>query len=376
MPYITALHLNHFRSYTTLELPVPEKKNIILTGPNGAGKTNILEALSLLSPGRGLRGAKPAEIQNKHDDKTQAAGWSIHAKLDSYYGPVRVGIGRDPETDKKLIHVNGAPVKTQSALGEWLSCLWLTPQMDRLFLDEKSARRRFFDRLIYTFDPAHMGRLTRYENALRQRMKLLKQGYSDPVWLTGIETQIAETGLSICATRRTFCDKLQQAYIAATEEEQQSFPQATLEISGDIETALAHDSALRVEDQFRTRLAQNRISDVESGTTALGPHRSDFLAYYTKKSMPAMHCSTGEQKALLIGIILAHARLLREEHAQAPLLLLDEIVAHLDPSRRATLSSLLKTYPSQVWMTGTDAAPFEDFTSHSHLYSVSESSVT
>ena len=248
--------------------------------------------------------------------------------------------------------------------------------MDRLFLDDKSARRRFFDRLVFTFDPGHMGRLTRYENAMRQRLRLLKDGQNDDMWLGGLEIQMAEAAIAICAGRHHFCEKLQNAYISATVDERNSFPSALLDIIGDIENILSNNSALEAEDSFKNQLKKNRISDAESGVTRVGPHRSDFDVIYQQKNMPAAQSSTGEQKALLIGIILAHARLLQEEHGHAPLLLLDEIVAHLDPNRRKILAGLLQSYGSQVWMTGTDQTLFQDFINQSCLYQVADSSVS
>lgn len=372
--YLKTLTLQNFRSYESLQLRDIPEKNIVLSGANGAGKTNILEALSLLAPGRGLRNAKINEIQLNESDMTQ--GWVINSIVKTHYDNVKIGIGREPAKDKKLIRINGEPAKAQSQLGEWLSCLWLTPQMDRLFLDDKSARRRFFDRLVFTFDPGHMGRLTRYENAMRQRLKLLKEGQNDPSWFTGLESQMAETAIAICAARQSFCEKLQDAYISATDEEKSNFPSATLNIIGDIETSLSQKSALEAEENYKKKLASHRVNDAENGTTRYGPHRSDFDVLYYEKNMPAAQSSTGEQKALLIGIILAHARLLKEERSSAPLLLLDEVVAHLDPHRRAVLANILKLYSSQVWMTGTDRSLFDNFKDHSNFYDVSDSTLS
>lgn len=366
--------MNHFRSYQSLELTGLGDKHIVLCGANGAGKTNILEALSLLSPGKGLRQARISELQQTNSpDHTP---WSILAKIGTLYGPVRIGTGREINTDKRLIRINGEAAKNQGSLAEWLSCLWLTPQMDRLFLDDKASRRKFFDRLVFTFDPAHMGRLTRYENAMRQRLKLLKDGQHEPVWLSALESQMAETGIALCAARHIFCDKLQNAYHNATQEEKDHFPGARLGLDGEVEEMLKHSSALEAEEKLRKVLEKNRKSDSESGTTACGPHRSDFFVFYADKHRSAASSSTGEQKALLIGIILAHARLLKEEQGQAPLLLLDEIVAHLDPGRRRVLASLLGHYGSQIWMTGTDPTLFEEFKPHSSFFTVSESSET
>lgn len=370
---VSSCHLTLFRSYTKQVLNELHPSSIILCGPNGAGKTNILEAISLLSPGRGLRGAKIPELQNKHASKHQ--GWSIASKVHTRYGETQIGIGMDPQTHKKIIRINGENAKSQSQLGEWLSCIWLTPQMDRLFIDSPSHARRFFDRLIFTFDPGHAGRITRYENAASQRLKLLKEGESNPIWLTGLESQIAEAGIAISTARTLFCEKLQYAYAKATNEEYENFPKALLSIIGDFETHTAKMTALEAEDYLKQQLEHYRARDAQAGITHIGPHRANFHVVYEKKNMGASHCSTGEQKLLLIGIILAHARLLNTEHGFSPLLLLDEVVAHLDPDRRAALASILKNYPSQIWMTGTDTDLFQSFSNQSQFLSVNSSDV-
>lgn len=373
MTHISHLTLQNVRSYGTLQKKDLNPNSVILCGPNGVGKTNILEAISFLSPGRGLWSARISEIQNS--TILQDTGWAISSTLETNFGPVQIGIGRDQMSEKKIIRINGQSA-TQAALGEWLTCLWLTPQMDRLFLDSASHRRRFFDRLIYTFDPAHLGRLTRYENAMRQRLKLLKESRHEEIWLTGLESQMAESALSITASRLSFNEKLQQAYILATREEKDNFPKASLKITGHLEDNLAYLSALDTEDRYIVTLNNNRAKDRDSGITHAGPHRSDFDVTYTHKNMPAASCSTGEQKALLIGIILAHARLLSKERGAAPILLLDEVVAHLDPSRRKVLADILSRHTSQIWMSGTDRALFQDFSDFSDFLDVSASDVT
>ncbi len=374
MAHIQKLTLQNFRSYETQVLELPKKTHIVLNGENGAGKTNILEALSLLAPGRGLRNAKISDIQNRAH--LGGAPWVMSCNLDTDYGIIPIGTKYDRDKEKRLIKINGQIIRAQSELAQWLSCLWLTPQMDRLFLDDKSARRRFFDRLVFTFDPGHIGRLTRYENATRQRLKLLKDGQMEDSWLSGLESQMAETGIAICASRHLFCQKLQNAYQNATDDEKNNFPSARLSIIGDIENKFNNISALDAEDHFKKHLSNSRKADQNSGMTNYGPHRSDFSVTYIEKNMPAAESSTGEQKALLIGIILAHARLLKEEHNQAPILLLDEIVAHLDPNRRRILAEILANYSSQIWMTGTDQNLFEHFQTQSSFFSVSESNLS
>jgi DNA replication and repair protein RecF len=371
---VTSCQLTLFRSYTKLVLEDLPASSIILCGPNGAGKTNILEAISLLSPGRGLRGSRSPEIQNSSVPAHQ--GWSISAKLDTSFGSTQIGVGLDQTTQKKLIRINGEAAKSQTALSEWVSCIWLTPQMDRLFIDSSSHARRFFDRLIFTFDPGHAGRITRYENAASQRLKLLKEGNYDPIWLSGLESQMAEAGIAISTARDLFCKKLQKAYLSATQEESDNFPIAVLSIEGEFESKTDLMTALDAEEFFKKQLKTLRDKDAQSGITHIGPHRALFNVIHEKKSMNAALCSTGEQKLLLIGIILAHARLLDTEHGTAPLLLLDEVVAHLDPNRRAALAYILNAYPSQIWMTGTDQELFGDFASFSDFFLVRDSEVT
>ena len=357
MAHIENLTLSQFRSYAELTLRGLEPHSVVLSGPNGVGKTNILEALSLLATGRGLRGAKLSELQHKDAD----IPWIIAAKLQTQFGSLQAGIKRERGKEKKMLRLNGESAKNQTVLAEWCSVLWLTPQMDGLFLESVSARRRFFDRLVFTFDPGHSGRLTRYENAVSQRNKLLKDGSGDPAWFDGLERQIAETGVAIAASRRIYIDRLMRTYQIATEEESREFPQASVMIKGKIEACLEHYSALEAEEKFIEMLRQSRARDSMLGVTSEGVHRSDIHVSYAAKDMPAAQSSTGEQKALLIGILLSHARLLKQTNGEAPILLLDEVVAHLDPRRRKVLANILKSYGSQVWMTGTDAALFSDF---------------
>ena len=371
---ITSCHLTLFRSYTKQVLKDLPSTSVILCGPNGAGKTNILEAISFFSPGRGLRGARTTEIQNSTIPANQ--GWSISAELDTSFGSIQIGVGLDQTTQKKIVRINGEPAKSQTSLSEWVSCIWLTPQMDRLFIDSSSHARRFFDRLIFTFDPGHAGRITRYENAATQRLRLLREGQFDPTWLSGLEAQMAEAGIAVSTARNLFCKKLQKAYLSATQEESENFPKAFLSIIGEFETKTTSMTALDAEEFFKKQLKTLRNKDAQSGITHFGPHRAQFNVIHAKKSMDAEHCSTGEQKLLLIGIILAHARLLNTEHGAAPLLLLDEVVAHLDPNRRAALARILSIYPAQIWMTGTDQELFEDFASFSDFFLVRDSEVT
>jgi DNA replication and repair protein RecF len=349
MPFVQTLKLQNFRSYESLSLKDLAAGFTVLYGPNGAGKTNILEALSLLSPGRGLRGAGVLEIQRQQSPE----GWGVFAALSDH---TTLGTGLDPKTEKRTVRINGASVRGQTALAEVSSCVWLTPQMDRLFLDSSRERRKFLDRLVYAFDPGHAGRLTRYENAVRERSRLLQDGRHDPLWLGGLEAQIAETGVAIAAARLDFGARLQKA---CQQRQNDGFPLAELRVSGALEELLLRQPALEVEAIFAYQLKESRAKDALTGGAATGPHKSDLSVRYALKNMPAEQCSTGEQKALLIGLVLAHAGLIKAERGEAPLMLLDEVAAHLDQDRRRALYELLAETGAQVWLTGTDQSLFE-----------------
>lgn len=345
---LKSIQLQNFRSYRDLVLPRLPEKFVVLTGPNGAGKTNLLEAVSLLSPGKGLRGADLRELQNL---AIPSPSWSVSAHVATIYGDIPIGTGKDPDKDRRLVRIKGEPAKSQTALSEYLSCLWLTPQMDRLFIDASSARRRFLDRMIFAYDAAHAGRITRYENALSQRSRLLKEGKPDPAWVGGLETQMAESGVAVAAARVDFVGRLQAA---CHRRGGHDFPVADLSLSGFLEDRLQSQSALQAEEQFRMALLTNRSQDAANGGSVIGTHRTDLHVRYHAKNMAADHCSTGEQKALLIGLILSHAELLQAEKNSSTILLLDEVAAHLDEERRAALFDTLSRTGGQVWVTGTD----------------------
>ena len=360
MVYIKRLTLTNFRNYASARLDDLQPGAVIFIGDNGVGKTNILEAVSLLSPGRGLRGAATPDLVNRESlDKP----WGVSAEF--FDGDVftKIGTGTTAEkTDKRQVRINGAMKKSQTALSDYVSCVWLTPQMDRIFLDSSSHRRRFLDRLIYAFDPSHTGRLSRYEKTLRQRSKVLKGSRAPDVsWCSALEAQMAESAVAIGAARLDFCARLQAACIRAQDEDSAHFPLARLEILGEIEKRLKNQSALDVEESFKADLVKSRLRDALTGGAAIGVHRSDFDVVMAEKNMPAAQCSTGEQKALLIGVMLAHARLINAERGAPPLLLLDEIAAHLDDGRRAALYARLAALGGQVWLSGTDHALFERY---------------
>lgn len=328
----------------------------------------MLEAISLLCPGRGLRGAKAAEIQKQGSQNP----WAVSGLIQTKYEQVRLGTGIDPNTEKRTVRINGQNAKSQNALGEYLACVWLTPQMDRLFLDSGRERRKFLDRLIFAFDAGHAGRVTRYENALSQRSKLLRDGNHDDTWLSGLEEQMAETGIAIAAARLDFIQKLQTACERA---DHTHFPLAQISAFGMLETNLAFRPALDVEDDFKASLRETRQRDALTGGAKEGPHKSDLIVRYAAKNMAADQCSTGEQKALLIGIILAHATLIKAEKDRPPLILLDEVAAHLDETRRAALYDILGEIGAQTWLTGTDENLFDAIQDKAQFFEVKDSTL-
>ncbi len=368
MSALISLKLSGFRCYDTQSLDDLSSGLIVLSGANGAGKTNVLEAISLLSPGRGLRGAKANEIQNNNNP----APWAVSGLIQTKYEQVRLGTGIDPNTEKRTVRINGQNAKGQNALGQYLACVWLTPQMDRLFIDSARERRKFLDRLIFAFDAGHAGRVTRYENALSQRSKLLRDGQHDDTWLSGLEQQMAETGIAIAAARLDFVQKLQTACDRA---DHTHFPLAQLSAFGTLETNLAIRPALEVEDEFKASLKETRQRDALTGGAKEGPHKSDLIVRYADKNMAADQCSTGEQKALLIGIILAHATLIKAEKDRPPLILLDEVAAHLDETRRGALYDILIEIGAQTWLTGTDKNLFDAIQNKAQFFEVRDAEI-
>jgi DNA replication and repair protein RecF len=372
MSFIQELKLTDFRCYESLVLSDLSPGGVILYGRNGAGKTNLLEAVSFLSPGRGLRNAKLNEVQRIGSRSNDF--WAISARLHSDFGDIQVGTGADQRVrNRRAVRVNGASAKSQSVLSEYLACIWLTPQMDRLFIEGASYRRRFLDRLILSFDIAHTGRLTRYENAMRQRSKLLQSKENvESSWLDALESSMAETGVSISAARLLFLEKLQTMCDKAASS---VFPKAIIDISGAIEELLKKAPAVEVEELFKYQLLNGREQDSLMGGAVTGPHKSDLLTWFSDKNMKAELSSTGEQKALLISIILAYSRLISLERGAPPILLLDEVAAHLDENRRENLYELLFSLGGQVWMTGTDKSLFSSIIQKSSVFELEDSKV-
>ena len=368
---VTRLDLTEFRNYAGLRLNVGPGP-IVLTGSNGAGKTSLLEAVSLLVPGRGIRRAKPAQL-----GRLEAAGrpWAVSARLITPVGELRIGTGRDPAdgaAGRRRVHVDGTVARCQADLARHLAVVWLTPDMDRLFDDGAVARRRFIDRLTVGYDPSHSGRVRTYDRVLRERSRLLRDGRRDSAWLDVVEERIAAEGVAIAAARRDMAARLD----ALTRDGDGPFPGATLEIEGEVEDWLDSGSALAAEDRLRQTLAHGRARDTETGGASHGPHRSELHVHHLAKARPASLCSTGEQKALLISIVLAHARLLTQVRGAPPVLLLDEVAAHLDEVRRWALFERLTRLGIQVWLTGTDESLFAPLRSWARFFSLVDGTVT
>lgn len=345
---LTRLSLSDFRSYADAAI-APGPGFVVLTGENGSGKTNVLEAVSLLAPGRGLRRAPLSDIART----AGAGGFAVSAQL----GDVTLGTGVEPGApDRRLVRINGAAAAA-TTLSEWLSVIWLTPAMDRLFVEGAGERRRFLDRLVLALDPGHAHHSTRYEAAMRQRNRLLtEQQRPDPDWLAALEAQMAEHGAAIARARADLIDRLAERL---KHEADGPFARALLAIDG-----------WNAPENLSQELASGRARDAKAGRTLSGPHRSDLAVTHHAKGQSAARCSTGEQKALLLAIILAHADLVAARSGQRPVLLLDEIAAHLDPLRRAALFERLALAGGQVWMTGTEPALFSEIGVQASRFSV------
>ncbi len=370
--HVTRLSLTDFRNYHALALDLAPGA-VVLTGENGAGKTNLLEAVSFLSPGRGLRRAKFDDVARVGAE----TGFVIHARLEGPFGECEIGTGTagmqpGAETGRRL-RINGETARTADAMLEWVRVLWLTPAMDALFTGPAGDRRRFLDRLVLAIDPAHGRRALDYEKAMRARNRLLSEDSRDAGWFDAIETQMAETGVAIAAARAEMVRLL-----AAMNERLPAdgpFPTAEIALEGTIDAEIGQHAAVDVEEMFRRLLRDHRPRDRAAGRTLEGPHRSELLVRHVPKDMPAARCSTGEQKALLVGLILAHARLTGELSGSAPILLLDEISAHFDPDRRAALFSILEELNCQAFMTGTEASLFSAIEGRAQFFSVSAGAI-
>ncbi len=354
---LTRLTLTDFRSYKTAEVRF-DGRPAAIAGPNGAGKTNLLEALSLMSPGRGLRRARLDELPRQGG----GGGWAVAARLGGRNDEKRLGVGADAaRPDRRVCRIDDASISGPGVFADHIRFIWLTPAQDRLFMDGAGERRRFLDRLVLAHDPAHAKISSAYDQATRQRQRLLDERSRDEGWLGVLERQMAEHGIAMAAARCAMLTRLAAAAVTDDATAGRAFPAATLALDGAIEGALASAKPGDVEDDFAGLLAERRHADAEAGRATIGPHRSDLIVEHREKEQAARLCSTGEQKALLIGIVLASAKAsLAAPRGDAPLiLLLDEIAAHLDPDRRAALFDIIDGLGFQSFMTGTDHQLFD-----------------
>ncbi len=367
---LSRLKLGDFRNYAALSLDL-DARHVVLTGDNGAGKTNLMEAVSFLSPGRGLRRAAYADVARVGAE----SGFSVFVELEGMDGPVEIGTGTAGTDDGQVrrLRLNGTTAKTVDELLDHVRVLWLTPAMDGLFTGGSSDRRRFLDRLVLSLDPEHGRRATDYERAMRSRNKLLSEGRPDPIWLTGLERQMAELGISMALARQEMLGLL--AGLVERNHEGGVFPAADLALSGFLDGEW-HRPAFDLEEQYLEMMKAGRYRDAAAGRTLDGPHRSDLLIRHRAKDMEAARCSTGEQKALLVGLVLAHARLVGNMTGHAPILLLDEIAAHLDEGRRAALFDLVDDLGGQAFMTGTDQSMFSALGERARYLTVANGSVS
>jgi DNA replication and repair protein RecF len=354
---VLRLTLTNFRNYHAASLDVGAK-TIVLMGPNGAGKTNLIEAISFLAPGRGLRRANLDEVAFAEGD----GSWAVSAEIEGALGLTTLGTGieRPPEdgaTTVRKCRIDREPVGSAAAFADHLRVVWLVPAMDTLFVGAPSERRRFIDRLALAVDAEHGSRVNALERSLRSRNRLLEDPRPDPHWLDAVEHETAELAVAVAGQRVETVRRL-EAVLASRKSS--AFPPAEIALDGWMEQLIPEHPAIEIEERYRTVLRDNRARDAAAGRTSDGPHLTDLKVIYAHKGIAAADASTGEQKALLIGLVLAHARLIAEMTGLAPILLLDEVVAHLDPSRRAALHGELARLGAQVWMTGADPALFAE----------------
>jgi DNA replication and repair protein RecF len=370
---VQSLKLTSYRNYATLTLAL-DGRPVVLTGPNGAGKTNLLEAISFLSPGRGLRRADLGEVARRPGD----GAWAVAATIRNASGDTDLGtgvaIGAEGPEARRSVRVNHAPVRSADALLEHLRVIWLTPAMDGLFTGPAAERRRFLDRAVYAIDRQHGTRVNAFEKAMRGRNKLLAEGPDHSAWLDAIETEMAELAVAIAAARREWASLI--AALIETGDKASPFPWAEIALEGPIEHWLDGHSAAATEDLYRSDLEGERPRDAAAGRTLAGPHLSDLRVRHGPKEAAAETCSTGEQKALLIGLVLAQARLATQLSGETPIVLLDEIAAHLDETRRSALFDVLNDLGCQAFLTGTDESVFAPFGGRAERFLVRDATVT
>ncbi|WP_445501993.1 DNA replication/repair protein RecF [Microvirga sp. G4-2] len=366
---IVRLILQDFRTYASLDLPV-SRQLVALVGENGAGKTNVLEAISLFMPGRGLRRAELGDMARQGGP----GSFAVSLALDAPYGEHRLGTGLEPQGENgrspRICRIDGMTASSPTAFAEFLRVVWLTPDLDALFRGPAGDRRRFLDRLVLAVDAEHGARVNALERALRSRNRVLEDNPDDRLWLDALEREVAELAIAVAAARRETVERL-AALILETREEDSPFPFATMGLEGEIDMLVATLPAVDAEDRYRAILRDYRARDRAAGRTLVGPQASDLLVRHGPKDIPANTASTGEQKALLIGLVLAHARLVASMSGIAPFVLLDEVAAHLDPRRRAGLFAALESLGGQVWMTGADPSLFTELEDRADVLQVS-----
>lgn len=378
--YVSSLTLTDFRCYKSTRLAVTgDHPMVVLVGPNGAGKTNVLEALSYLAPGRGLRGAALGDVKRQQATVGGGTQWAVAAKLDLAGEDVKVGTGLEgagnEASARRLVRIDGETLSSTNALGERWSVTWLTPQMDRLFLEGPSGRRKFLDRLTLGLYPDHSRQVGAYERVMRERNRLLSDGGAgaDPAWLSALEARMAEHAVAVAIARLDFAGQLAGQLAGA---EDGAFPKALLAIDGWLEGEIAEGlAAVEAEAVMRERLAGNRRRDAASGRASDGVHKTDLVVTHAPKNMRADLCSTGEQKALLIALVLANAKLQAAQKGCAPLMLMDEVAAHLDAHRRGALFEALGALGSQCWLTGTDRGLFEALNGRAEFFDVADGQI-
>jgi DNA replication and repair protein RecF len=365
---IDRLTLRDFRSYTRLEAHF-DGRPVALHGPNGAGKTNLLEAISLLAPGRGLRGARADEVGRRDTDALNGRPWAVSVRLATEEGPLAAGTGLEPPAVRRIVRIEGETVPA-GRLAEQLRLVWMTPQQDRIFLDGAGERRRFLDRLTLAADPAHGARAAAFDRAMRERLKLLTAGPDDRAWLVALEAQAAAAGALLAAARERTVRRLQEEIDRRSE---RPFPSAGLKLTDD------WGARPDAEDALIEALCRARERDRAAGRASIGPSRSDLDVVHREKNRAAAECSTGEQKALILNLVLAQAASLannEESHAESapnPILLLDEVAAHLDARRRAALFDEIVELRLQAFLTGTDEMLFSDLGERAQIARVERS---
>ena len=362
---VRRLTLTDFRCYRQVRIET-DQRPVVLTGANGAGKTNLLEALSFLAPGRGLRRATLAQIARHQSDGT----WGVAAVLDGPSGRVEIGTGRESGSERRALKLDGEPAKAGDLTG-LVAALWLTPAMDRLFIEGASGRRRFMDRLILGIEHGHSAHAGAYEHAMRERTRVLKEQGADPSWLTALEGTMARHGVAMAAARRRGIALLDDMCAGR----QGAFPAARLSLVGEVESWLDRMDEAEAERRLAKTLNDARPRDTQAGAATIGPHRTDMIVRHSAKNLNAGECSTGEQKAVLISMVLSQARVQLAQRGLAPLLLLDEVVAHLDQTRRLALFNELSELDAQSWLTGTDQSLFDGFDARAQFFQVADAAI-